>query len=340
MPLSEKEIIERLPDWIAEKKTSFLFGSGTSSPGMPLMSKFQDKEDGLMDINGLMYEIIKRNKFLIGAEMKEKLSEEESEAILGTLSTYKKFVEILLDMLGNVNSRERHKNINIFTTNYDLFIEKAVDDIYESGSTAPFIFNDGARGYFKRLLDNSNFDTTTAYKGRFDNYINELPSINLAKIHGSVNWKKQSEDVIQVCDHVVRDNPRKRETVEPNGREPEYTTLKKHYYEMLRFFEYEMSENTGNVGNGSLLLVHGFSFGDNHIAHALKRALENRELLVVIVAYADSDVKIIKTNLGNLSKSTNLYFLHPGNFSFRGEGYSRLDFNNFNKIITGKLKCA
>lgn len=24
MPVSEKEIIERLPDWIAEKKTSFL----------------------------------------------------------------------------------------------------------------------------------------------------------------------------------------------------------------------------------------------------------------------------------------------------------------------------
>lgn len=300
MPLSEKEIIERLPDWIAEKKTSFLFGSGTSSPGMPLMSKFQNKKDG---INGLMREIIKRNNFLIGAKMKEKLSEKESEAIFDTLSTYKKFIEILLDVIGDVNSRERHKNINIFTTNYDLFIEKAVDDIYGSGSTAPFIFNDGARGYFKRLLDNSNFDTTTAYKGRFDNYINELPSINLAKIHGSVNWTKQSEDVIQVCNYVVKDNPRKREMVEPNGREPERTTLKKHYYEMLRFFEYEMSENAGNVGNGSLLIVHGFSFGDNHIAHALKRALENRGLLVVIVAYADNDVKIIKTNLGNLSKS-------------------------------------
>ena len=121
MPLSEKEIIERLPDWIAEKKTSFLFGSGTSSPGMPLMSKFQNKKDG---INGLMREIIKRNNFLIGAKMKEKLSEKESEAIFDTLSTYKKFIEILLDVIGDVNSRERHKNINIFTTNYDLFIEK------------------------------------------------------------------------------------------------------------------------------------------------------------------------------------------------------------------------
>lgn len=113
MPLSEKEIIERLPDWIAEKKTSFLFGSGTSSPGMPLMSKFQDKEDGLIDINGLMYEIIKRNKFLIGAEMKEKLSEEESEAILGTLSTYKNLLKFFLTC-SVMSIRESVIKISIF----------------------------------------------------------------------------------------------------------------------------------------------------------------------------------------------------------------------------------
>lgn len=124
MPVSEKEIIERLPDWIAEKKTSFLFGSGTSAPGMPLMNMFPGKKDGSTDVDGLMYEIIKRNKFLIGAKMKINVSEEESKAILGTLGAYKKFIEILLDMLGNVNARERHKNINIFTTNYDLFHPK------------------------------------------------------------------------------------------------------------------------------------------------------------------------------------------------------------------------
>jgi len=223
---------------------------------------------------------------------------------------------------------------------YDLFIEKAVDDIYESGSTAPFIFNDGARGYFNRLLDNSNFDTTTAYKGRFDNYINELPSINLAKIHGSVNWKKQSEDMIRVCNYVVRDKPEKRETVKPDGNEPKATTLKKHYYEMLRFFEYEMSESAENIGNGSLLIVHGFSFGDKHIVHALKRALENRELLVIIVAYTDNDVEVIKRNLKDLAERKNLRFLCPKDFSFHGEEFSRLDLNNFNKIIAGKLKCA
>lgn len=90
MPVSEKEIIERLPDWIAEKKTSFLFGSGTSAPGMPLMNMFPGEKDGSIDVDGLMYEIIKRNKFLIGAKMKINVSEEESKAILGTLGAYKK----------------------------------------------------------------------------------------------------------------------------------------------------------------------------------------------------------------------------------------------------------
>ena len=335
MPMSEKEIIERLPDWIAEKKTSFLFGSGTSVPGMPLIGDFKNV-DGSINKDGLLKEIVRRNKFLLNTQIKEGISEEKTKDILNTLSTYKKFLEVLLDVLSNVNSRERHKNINIFTTNYDLFIEKAVDDIYENGESVPFIFNDGARGYFKRLLDNSNFDTTTADKGRFDNYINELPSINLAKIHGSVNWNMQSDDVIQVCDQVVDDG----EMVEPDGNEPKNTTLKKHYYEMLRFFEYEMSEDGGAAGNGSLLIVHGFSFGDKHIARALKRALENRGLLVIIVTYADSDVETIKKNLGNLAERKNLYFLSPKKFSFQGGEFSQLDFNNFNKIITGKLKRA
>ena len=55
-------------------------------------------------------------------------TEEESKAILGTLGAYKKFIEFFLTCLVMLIARERHKNINIFTTNYDLFIEKAVDE--------------------------------------------------------------------------------------------------------------------------------------------------------------------------------------------------------------------
>lgn len=75
-----------------------------------------------------------------------------------------------------------------------------------------------------------------------------------------------------------------------------------------------MSESAGNIGNGSLLIVHGFSFGDKHIVHALKRALENRELLVIIVAYTDNDVEVIKRNLKDLAERKNLRFLCPKTF--------------------------
>ncbi|WP_368102191.1 hypothetical protein, partial [Bifidobacterium bifidum] len=60
----------------------------------------------------------------------------------------------------------------------------------------------------------------------------------------------------------------------------------------------------------------------------------------IIVAYTDNDVEVIKRNLKDLAERKNLRFLCPKDFSFHGEEFSRLDLNNFNKIIAGKLKCA
>lgn len=363
MAMSNKEIIKHLPDWIAEKKTSFFFGSGTSAPGMPLMNDYDPKD--------LLEEVVQRNKALIAHDpalfiewveskdsrwnspLKKEYNhfcgqssiqavqdfvETKFHEIQSTANEYKCFMNNILSILNNVNSRELHKNINIFSTNYDLFVEEAIDEIYREGGSVPFVFNDGARGYFKRLLDSSNFDTMTAYRGRFDNYINELPAINLIKIHGSVNWNELSADAIQIQNNVVEDiDVSGKGMVAPNGQEPENTTLKKHYYEMLRYFEYEMS---ASWENGSILIVHGFSFGDGHIAKALKRALENRALMVVVVAYRDADVETIRKNLTNCGLRNNLYFLSPKDFIFSSEDFNRLNLSNLNKTITGELNCA
>lgn len=253
MAMSNKEIIKHLPDWIAEKKTSFFFGSGTSAPGMPLMNDYDPKD--------LLEEVVQRNKALIAHDpalfiewveskdsrwnspLKKEYNhfcgqgsiqavqdfvETKFHEIQSTANEYKCFMNNILSILNNVNSRELHKNINIFSTNYDLSVEEAIDEIYREGGSVPFVFNDGARGYFKRLLDSSNFDTMTAYRGRFDNYINELPAINLIKIHGSVNWNELSADAIQIQNNVVEDiDVSGKGMVAPNGQEPENTTLKK-----------------------------------------------------------------------------------------------------------------
>lgn len=118
--------------------------------------------------------------------------------------------------MNRMNSRQNPKNINIFTTNYDLFIEDALDKV---SKTETFVINDGARGYFKRILDSPNFNRTVSYRGPSNNYIDEIPSISLIKPHGSVNWEKVESDNIEIKTEVV-DTP---VIVKPDGREPRVT---------------------------------------------------------------------------------------------------------------------
>ncbi|OMI25562.1 hypothetical protein BTA30_20905, partial [Bacillus swezeyi] len=74
------------------------------------------------------------------------------------------------------------------TTNYDLFLESAIETSLEQNPR--IFFNDGANGYVKRILNTDNFNKTLLYSGIFDNYSSEMPVINLIKCHGSINWKE------------------------------------------------------------------------------------------------------------------------------------------------------
>lgn len=194
------------------------------------------------------------------------------------LQEYKNFIFSIVEFLNLSNSRQVPKSANIFTTNYDLFIEQSVDSIL---STSKFIFNDGAKGYFSRRLDSSNYNQVVSYKGLNDNYISELPSINLIKPHGSVNWSKTGGNIR--IGYEVNDNP---VVVEPNGLEGQETFLNNHFHEMLRVFQMELDKPQ------TVLFVIGFSFQDDHIAKMINRSLQNPELLIYVFAFCDGDEEI------------------------------------------------
>src|SRR5699024_7462674 len=122
--------------------------------------------------------------------------------------------------------RQTPKTINLFSTNYDLFIEKAID---VSMRTYRFVFNDGASGYFNRILDSSNYNKTVSYKGLNDNYTNEIPSITLIKPHGSINWEISNNRAL------IRNYPTESPLiVRPTGKEENETFMDNHFHEMLR----------------------------------------------------------------------------------------------------------
>ncbi|MCC4384132.1 SIR2 family protein [Limosilactobacillus reuteri] len=275
------------------KKLNFLIGSGTSSRAISLMG----------DISTETFE--ERNKILL--KQVEKVSKSlirgdynaDSEI---TLHDYEDFILSISDVLNNANARTTPKEAIIFTTNYDLFIEKALDNVM---TQTPLVFNDGARGYFNRYLDGSNYNKSVSYRGLNNNYIDELPSLSLIKPHGSVNWKQVQRDKILIKDEVVEDNP---VVVPPTGYEDETTFLNNHFHDMLRIFQLELDKPQ------SVLFTIGFSFQDKHIAQMIRRALNNRELVIVCFCYSNDDKKKYLSNLELSENKSNLKFVTPEEF--------------------------
>ena len=253
-----------------EKQLNILIGSGCSAEALPLMSKYGDSD--INDRNEkLVKEIIRRSKISMLKNITKYREFEIIDRIIKTQDAYKKFIYSIIDILNLSNSRQVPRTVNIFTTNYDLFIENAVNDLQ---SHSRFIFNDGASGYFERILNSSNYNQVVAYKGINDNYISEIPSINLIKSHGSVNWEYKDDKVI--VSNMVFDKPM---VVLPTGYEEQETFINNYFHDMLRKFQIELDKPQ------SILIIIGFSFQDKHIAKMVKRALQNRELIVYLFVY-------------------------------------------------------
>ena len=129
------------------------------------------------------------------------------------------------------------------------------------------------------------------------NYKAEVPSINLVKIHGSLNWKKSEdeENIIQKLpsfgseDDSSSDEKKKKFNdrfylVIPQKGKFKETLLNRTYYDLLRMYSNELDkENT-------LLIAFGFSFEDEHIRDITIRALKNPTLQILIFAYSQADI--------------------------------------------------
>lgn len=291
----EKKMIKQLRKLALTKQLNFLIGSGASMPAIPLMGGFK-KCNGKSANEQLLEKVKKISEELLSGTY----SEENAESITGTLDNYKFFLESIVYILSLSNSRQIPKNANVFTTNYDLFIEKSIDYILKKHR---MVFNDGASGYFDRYLDSSNYNRTVSYKGLNDNYINEIPSITLIKPHGSINWKEFDENIL--IENKVENDP---VVVEPDGYEAATTFESNHFHEMLRVFQMELDKPQ------SVLFVIGFSFQDKHIARMIKRAIQNPELMIYVFGFTDNDREVYLRNLNFENESHNFKILTPDNF--------------------------
>lgn len=107
-----------------------------------------------------------------------------------TNKNYIDFLQALNILVLKRNNNLLPKEVNIFTTNMDLFLDVNLDNL-------GLEFNDGFSGKFNQTFDTSNYQKSFYKNSSQYSISSELPLFNLFKLHGSITWDKSNETEIK-----------------------------------------------------------------------------------------------------------------------------------------------
>ncbi|GGH10075.1 SIR2 family protein [Paenibacillus segetis] len=159
--------------------------------------------------------------------------------------------------------------INVFTTNYDLFNEVAMELL-------GIHYTNGFRGSINRTFEPSEFrlrlvDDENRYKDKW-NALRRY--VKLYKIHGSIDWKFNHK-----LKEIVQSNVNLDEHVDVMI----YPTVNKHYETQQTPYSELFREFTINLQKkNSTLIVLGYGFPDDHINQLISQSLNNEDFTLIV----------------------------------------------------------
>jgi len=290
----ENDIRSTLARSFQSARVNFLIGSGASCPAIPVVGNLEQEIADLFEAGQEDEARSKMYDFLASIqEPTNKLIENVDDAPnISTLESYRNCLSVIEIMLRERRTDLLPKQATIFTTNYDLFVEQA------SSAFAALSLNDGfirvPRLDSRVEYSSRMFFTQTYNTGNVYDYEVEIPGINFVKLHGSVSWTKEGDEIL--CRIRTRDllpagsSPAEVKNfvesyavVLPETTKFRTTLMERTYYELLRIYANELDKAN------TMLITFGFSFGDSHILDITKKALKNPTLKLVVFAFNDSD---------------------------------------------------
>lgn len=270
---------------------NFLLGAGTSAPFILPLPEIEQKMNKAEE-SGKTDEVIKHKKEFFSKAMipclkiKSFINTQGSgqeEEITTTYENYRLFQLETTKYLLSRKSTLLNKQVNLFTTNIDIFLERVLEDV---GA----YYNDGFIGHMTPSFRTSHFQTLAKKKSEYSAQQSEIPTFNLYKLHGSLTWKLNEEqkkivysdlsELEQMNGLEGNDFDSKYATLQiinPNRKKFETSVLESTYYELLRLYATELEKEN------ALLVVAGFSFGDKHMLDITKRAMDSNPTLTVCV---------------------------------------------------------
>lgn len=351
--------LEKIEKIIESSHINFMIGSGTS----------RNYLDTLWNIESLLTQFDKEKSetpqyLLIEASIKywyfEKcmrgnlklinehfaVTAEKDQQFKETYKNYDDFVKAINIILLKRKTSLLNKQVNLFTTNMDLFLDKTLDNLNIE-------YNDGFSGKFESSFSTSNYQKSIYKSSSQYNIEAELPLFNLFKLHGSLTWKQNGEDKIlydsklnalenlnkisfNVGDDLLSleddfstliDVAEKKGEINlenhskfleeyknliminPTKEKFESTTLRLEYYEQLRMYSNALEKEN------SVLFVCGFSFADEHLKEiTLRGANSNPTLIIYIFCFNEVEKEKIEALLCS-SKFNNIKYFYDYPFA-------------------------
>jgi hypothetical protein len=264
-------------------------------------------------------QIIKEARnFILEKCLNEKNIKDERDNEL--LEVYKTFYKKLLTRNSTL------PRLNIFTTNYDLYSERAMDSLgihYVNG------FTGGISKYFNPTIFNyalaEKMDLSQSKWNVIDNFF------YLYKIHGSVNWVENDDEgklfKIQEIQDPTFDILENKPTVMIHPTPLKYNaSLGSPYSDLFREFQKKLMQNN------NILVTIGYSFSDEHINNLIFQAFTIPSFRLIIIGEPNE-----KNIIGKLQKldDSRIWIIGEKRSKDKNgeEDWSYIPINYFNRFV-------
>lgn len=298
---------KELKEIIQSGHINLLLGSGCSLDYLTTLKDIEEKmnvEETRERAQKDYYKLLKKSKAILVESLEG--NPDEKSKLAKTKQNYDSFLGFWANTISRRSLHIINKQVNIFTTNFDMFVEDSCERLNIS-------YNDGFAGQINPYFSVANYNKIQKYKSlQFDN-TSDIPLFNIIKLHGSVSWQAKNEKItysngMHIADdlegkmgHEFEEEYKKIAVINPNAEKHFETVLDTNYASMLRKFTLELEKEN------SVLIIVGFSLKDKHIKNLLDGVMKsNPTLVVVYFSYSQYDTAI--DGLGE-KKNSNLYII-------------------------------
>ena len=273
---------------IQSSNVNFLFGAGFSHGVADLLGNIENllakayEENDINKIKALKEDFFKKSILPNIDDKKIQTNKKNRDA----------FLDLIKKIVDNRESSILHKIVNVFTTNYDLLIECSLE-------SNKIEYVDGFLGRINPVFSTANYGCILNKQANISNMTTEITTFNVYKVHGSLNWSLEGNDIyrVDIKERINKINDKigtgdflseydKLAIVNPSKNKLKQTVLEVNYYDQLRLYCNELEKKN------TILVAFGFSFEDEHILQMTKRCLSsNPSLTLMIFAFNDDAVK-------------------------------------------------